>query len=71
MSKILLSKNTTQLRRLKLEIYEFSASILYTLKVKEDFDIEVSQDIQFEMVLNSPKQKSRKISGWFHTDVKL
>ena len=40
-----------------------------SLKVKEDFDIEVSPGYaEFEMVLNSPNKKSRKI-GWFHTDV--
>lgn len=57
------------LRRLKLEIYDHFPSILYALKVKEDFDIEVSPGYaEFEMVLNSPNKKSRKI-GWFHTDV--
>lgn len=57
------------IRRLKLEIYEKFPSILYALKVKEDFDIEVSPGYaEFEMVLNSPNKKSRKI-GWFHTDV--
>jgi glycosyltransferase involved in cell wall biosynthesis len=57
------------LRRLKLEIYDKFPAILYTLKVKEDFDIEVSPGYaEFEMVLNSPNKKSRKI-GWFHTDV--
>ena len=57
------------LRRLKLEIYDKFPSVLYALKVKEDFDIEVSPGYaEFEMVLNSPNKKSRKI-GWFHTDV--
>ena len=57
------------LRRLKLEIFDKFPSVLYTLKVKEDFDIEVSPGYaEFEMVLNSPNKKSRKI-GWFHTDV--
>ena len=57
------------LRRLKLEIYDKFPAILYTLKVKENFDIEVSPGYaEFEMVLNSPNKKSRKI-GWFHTDV--
>ena len=57
------------LRRLKLEIYDKFPSVLYALKVKEDFDIEVSPGYaEFEMVLNSPNKKSKKI-GWFHTDV--
>lgn len=57
------------IRRLKLEIYNKFPSILYALKVKEEFDIEVSPGYaEFEMVLNSPNKKSRKI-GWFHTDV--
>lgn len=57
------------LRRLKLEFYDRFPSILYALKVKENFDIEVSPGYaEFEMVLNSPNKNSRKI-GWFHTDV--
>ena len=64
-----IQKTQLGLRRLKLEIYDHFPSILYALKVKEDFDIEVSPGYaEFEMVLNSPNKKSRKI-GWFHTDV--
>ncbi|MGV4414995.1 glycosyltransferase [Chryseobacterium sp. T1] len=56
-------------RRLKLEIYDKFPSILYQLKVKETYDIEVSPGYaEFDMVLNSPNKKSQKI-GWFHTDV--
>jgi len=56
-------------RRLKLEIYDRFPSILYRLKVPEQYDIEVSPGYaEFDMVLNSPQKKSRKI-GWFHTDV--
>ena len=70
MSKIpFIQKIQLGLRRLKLEIYDKFPAILYALKVKEDFDIEVSPGYaEFEMVLNSPNKKSRKI-GWFHTDV--
>ena len=70
MSKnLFIQKIQLGLRRLKLEIYDKFPAILYTLKVKEDFDIEVSPGYaEFEMVLNSPNKKSRKI-GWFHTDV--
>lgn len=57
------------IRRLKLEIYNRFPSLLYTIKVKEDYDIEVAPGYaEFEMVLNSPNKKSKKI-GWFHTDV--
>lgn len=57
------------IRRIKLEFYRLFPSVLYALKVKEDFDIEVSPGYaEFEMVLNSPNKKSRKI-GWFHSDV--
>ena len=56
-------------RRLKLEVYDRFPSILYALKVPEKYDIEVSPGYaEFDMVLNSPDKKSRKI-GWFHTDV--
>lgn len=56
-------------RMLKLEIYRKFPAILYALKVKEKYDIEVSPGYaEFEMVLNSPNKRSRKI-GWFHTDV--
>lgn len=56
------------LRRLKLEIYDRFPTLLYTQKVKDEYDIEVSCGYaEFEMVLNSP-QKSKKV-GWFHTDV--
>ncbi len=57
------------IRRIKLEIYKQFPSLLYKLKVKDDYDIEVSPGYaEFEMVLNSPNKTSRKI-GWFHTDV--
>lgn len=57
------------IRRLKLEMYDKFPALLYALKVKEDYDLEVSPGYaEFEMVLNSPNKKSRKI-GWFHTDV--
>lgn len=56
------------LRRLRLEIYDKFPSLLYSLKTKEQYDIEVACGYaEFEMVLNSP-QKSKKI-GWFHSDV--
>ena len=56
-------------RRLRLEVYNKFPSLLYALKVKENYDIEVSPGYaEFEMVLNSPNKKSKKI-GWFHTDV--
>lgn len=56
------------LRRLKLEIYDRFPALLYALKTKEQYDIEVACGYaEFEMVLNSP-QKSKKI-GWFHSDV--
>jgi glycosyltransferase involved in cell wall biosynthesis len=57
------------IRRLKLEVYNQFPSLLYALKVKDKFDIEVAPGYaEFEMVLNSPNKKSKKI-GWFHTDV--
>ncbi|SDE61145.1 glycosyltransferase [Riemerella columbipharyngis] len=57
------------IRRLKLEIYDRFPSLLYALKVKEDFDIEIAPGYaEFKMVLGSPNKKSKKI-GWFHTDV--
>lgn len=57
------------IRRLKLEIFDRFPALLYALKVKEKYDIEVAPGYaEFEMVLNSPHKKSRKI-GWFHTDV--
>jgi len=56
-------------RRLKLAFYEKFPSVLYNRKVKQEFDIEVAPGYaEFEMVLNSPDKKSRKV-GWFHTDV--
>lgn len=57
------------LRRLRLEIYDKFPALLYALKVKEKYDIEVSPGYaEFEMVLNSPNKKSKKV-GWFHSDV--
>ncbi|WP_052911429.1 glycosyltransferase [Riemerella anatipestifer] len=57
------------LRRLRLEFYDKFPSLLYASKVKEEYDIEVSPGYaEFEMVLNSPNKKSKKV-GWFHTDV--
>lgn len=68
-SNPIINKIQLAFRRLKLEIYHKFPSILYTLKVPEKFDIEVSPGYaEFDMVLNSPDKKSRKI-GWFHTDV--
>lgn len=68
-SNPLIQKIQLGLRRLKLEIYDRFPSLLYTLKVKEEYDIEVSPGYaEFEMVLNSPNKKSKKV-GWFHTDV--
>jgi len=56
-------------RRLKLEVYDWFPNLLYHLKVKEKFDIEIAPGYaEFEMVLNSPDKNSRKI-GWFHSDV--
>lgn len=56
-------------RRFKLEIYNQFPSILYALKVKDSYDIEIAPGYaEFDMILNSPNKKSRKI-GWFHTDV--
>ena len=49
------------MRRIRLEIYKQFPSLLYALKVKEDYDIEVSPGYaEFEMVLNSPNKKSKK-----------
>lgn len=57
------------IRRLKLEFYRIFPSILYAIKVKEKYDIEVASGYaEFEMVLSSPNKQSRKI-GWFHSDV--
>lgn len=65
----LIQKIQLGIRRLKLEFYKLFPSILYALKVKENYDIEVSPGYaEFEMVLNSPNKKSKKI-GWFHSDV--
>lgn len=65
----LIQKIQLIIRRLKLELYDKFPSVLYTLKVKEKYDIEVASGYaEFEQVLNSPNKKSRKI-GWFHTDV--
>lgn len=56
-------------RRLKLEVYDKFPSILYKIKVPENYDIEIASSyIEFDMVLNSPDKNSRKIA-WFHTDV--
>jgi len=56
-------------RRLKLEIYEKFPSILYALKVPEKYDVEIASSYaEFDMVLNSPNKRPRKIA-WFHTDV--
>ena len=56
-------------RRLKLEIYDKFPAVLYKTKGLETYDIEVAPGYaEFDMVLNSPNKKSRKI-GWFHTDV--
>lgn len=65
----ILQKIQLGFRRLKLAIYDRFPSLLYTLKVKEEYDIEVSPGYaEFGMVLNSPNKKSKKV-GWFHTDV--
>ncbi|SIT97398.1 Glycosyltransferase involved in cell wall bisynthesis [Epilithonimonas bovis DSM 19482] len=56
-------------RRLKLEIYEKFPSVLYQIKVREKYDIEIASSYaEFDMVLSSPDKNSRKIA-WFHTDV--
>lgn len=56
-------------RRLKLEFYDKFPSVLYQLKVPEQYDIEVASGYaEFDMVLSSPNKNSRKIA-WFHTDV--
>ena len=56
-------------RRLKLEVFDKYPSILYSLKVRENYDIEIASSYaEFDMVLNSPNKNSRKIA-WFHTDV--
>lgn len=68
-SNPIINKIQLAFRRLKLEIYDKFPSVLYALKVPQKFDIEVSPGYaEFDMVLNSPDKKSRKI-GWFHTDV--
>lgn len=57
------------LRRAKLEVLDKFPALLYSQYVKEDYDIEVACGYaEFEMVLNSPNKKSKKV-GWFHTDV--
>lgn len=64
-----LQKIQLGIRRLKLEFYDRFPSVLYALKVKEKYDIEVAPGYaEFDMILNSPDKNSRKI-GWFHTDV--
>lgn len=56
-------------RRLKLEVYDKFPSVLYQLKVPEQYDIEVASGYaEFDMILSSPNKNSRKIA-WFHTDV--
>ena len=68
-SNSLIQKMQLVWRRLKIEFYNKFPSVLYGLKVPEKYDIEVSPGYaEFDMVLNSPDKKSRKI-GWFHTDV--
>ncbi|WP_322971858.1 glycosyltransferase [Faecalibacter sp. LW9] len=68
-SNLYLQKIQLAWRRIKLEIYDRFPSLLYALKVPEKYDIEVSPGYaEFDMVLNSPNKKSRKI-GWFHSDV--
>lgn len=68
-SNLYLQKLQLAWRRIKLEIYDRFPSLLYALKVPEKYDIEVSPGYaEFDMVLNSPNKKSRKI-GWFHSDV--
>ncbi|WP_068596120.1 glycosyltransferase [Vaginella massiliensis] len=65
----LIQKVQLALRRLKLAFYDKFPAVLYKLKVKDEFDIEVAPGYaEFEWVLNSPNKKSRKI-GWFHSDV--
>ena len=68
-SNLIIQKIELAFRRFKLELYDQFPKLLYTLKVPEKFDIEVSPGYaEFDMVLNSPNKNSRKI-GWFHTDV--
>ena len=68
-SNPILQKVELAFRRFKLELYDRFPKLLYALKVKEEFDIEIASGYaEFDMVLNSPDKNSRKI-GWFHTDV--
>ncbi|MDR2122980.1 MAG: glycosyltransferase [Flavobacteriaceae bacterium] len=56
-------------RRIKLYFFQLFPQIVYRFKVKERYDIEVASGYaEYDMVLNSPDKKSRKIA-WFHTDV--
>lgn len=56
-------------RRIKLNFYSKFPTILYLLKVPENYDIEIASSYaEFDMVLKSPNKNSRKIA-WFHTDV--
>ncbi len=68
-SNPLIQKTQLAWRRLKLEIYEKYPALLYSLKVKDQYDIEVAPSYaEFDWILNSPNKASRKI-GWFHSDV--
>ena len=68
-SNPILQKVELAFRRFKLELYDRFPKLLYALKVREEFDIEIASGYaEFDMVLNSPNKKSRKIA-WFHTDV--
>lgn len=68
-SNLLFQKLQLLWRRLKLEVYDKFPSVLYQLKVPEQYDIEVASGYaEFDMVLSSPNKNSRKIA-WFHTDV--
>lgn len=65
----LIQKLQLALRRLKLEFYDKFPALLYAQYVKEDYDIEIACGYaEFEMVLNSPNKKSKKV-GWFHKDI--
>ena len=56
-------------RKIKLEIFRIFPQIPYSIHSLGNYDLEVSPGYaEFEMVLNSPNKKSRKI-GWFHSDV--
>lgn len=68
-SNLLFQKLQLLWRRLKLEVYDKFPSVLYQLKVPEQYDIEVASGYaEFDMILSSPNKNSRKIA-WFHTDV--